>query len=282
MNRIREGYAVYPNPMFPGKTHSVDLTPEAVSGIVFWTRYPHPLMPFLTELDHRGYLYYFMVSLLDYPGHIEPRAPSPRRVVSLIHDLAAAIGPHRVFWRYDPVILGPMLSVDWHVDNFSRLARALSGAVEKVIVSTVDAYHHTVDDMGGAAQGFRYDPREYMLVLEKLAAVAAREGLVMQSCAEPDVNITGIRPGRCVDATLMERLSGRKTSRQKHVQRKGCLCQKSVDIGVNNTCVFGCRYCYATSSPEIALANYRRHDPEAPWIIRTPQFNQYRKFRQPS
>ena len=280
MNRIREGYAVYPNPMFPEKNHRVDLTPDAVSGIVFWTRYPQPLMPFLSELDSRGYTYYFMISLLNYPRHIEPQAPSPGRVISLIHDLAAIIGPQRVFWRYDPIILGPMVSAGWHMENFSCLAKALSGATEKVIVSTVDPYHHTVNDMGGTLQGFQYDPGEYMVLLEKLAAVASQEGLIMQSCAEPDVGITGITPGRCVDAALMERLSGRKTSRQKHMQRKGCLCQKSVDIGVNNTCVFGCRYCYATSSQEIAVANYRGHNPEAPWITRTPQFNRYRKCRQ--
>jgi len=36
----------------------------------------------------------------------------------------------------------------------------------------------------------------------------------------------------------------------------------SRDIGVYDTCLFGCEYCYATTSFERARLNNERHDPK--------------------
>jgi Domain of unknown function (DUF1848). len=42
-------------------------------------------------------------------------------------------------------------------------------------------------------------------------------------------------------------------------QRKFCGCMKSKDIGEYNTCVHLCEYCYANTSKEAALANWKCH-----------------------
>ena len=50
-------------------------------------------------------------------------------------------------------------------------------------------------------------------------------------------------------------------------QRKQCGCVVSKDIGVNNTCLYGCRYCYATSSLKAAKNNLEKHDKNSPSMI---------------
>lgn len=46
--------------------------------------------------------------------------------------------------------------------------------------------------------------------------------------------------------------------------RAGCHCIESRDIGAYDTCINGCRYCYANTDDRLALENYKRHDPDSP------------------
>jgi DNA repair photolyase len=269
MNRIREGVALYPNPLFPGKIHRVDLTPKAVNGIVFWTRYPKPLMPYLKELDQRGYAYYFLITILNYPREIEPRRVPIQKSIETVHALSQIIGPERVIWRYDPVMLAShKIDRSFHVENFSRLCEALAPSTRKVIVSVIDPYQKALSDL--KRWNISFNRVDYEDLFLEMVRISRKAGLTLQSCAEPFIKIPGVVPGRCVDAELIETLSGKKTSKAAHVQRKGCLCQKSVDIGIAHTCLFGCRYCYASSLDQIAQNNYRKHDPNSPRLIQTP------------
>jgi len=45
VNRVREGFCRVRNPFNPNLITTVDLTPEAVDAMVFWTRNPLPLLP---------------------------------------------------------------------------------------------------------------------------------------------------------------------------------------------------------------------------------------------
>ena len=42
-------------------------------------------------------------------------------------------------------------------------------------------------------------------------------------------------------------------------QREFCGCMAAKDVGEYNTCPHLCEYCYANTSKEIALANWKRH-----------------------
>jgi DNA repair photolyase len=62
-------------------------------------------------------------------------------------------------------------------------------------------------------------------------------------------------------------VSGRKDPGQRAL----CLCARAKDIGAPNTCLFGCTYCYATKSIEVARKNFTRHDPTSAALIGTPE-----------
>lgn len=49
--------------------------------------------------------------------------------------------------------------------------------------------------------------------------------------------------------------------------RRGCHCMESRDIGAYDTCMNGCKYCYANKDPQKAFENYRYHDPASPLLL---------------
>ena len=90
----------------------------------------------------------------------------------------------------------------------------------------------------------------------------------LYTCAEKiDLSEYGILHGACIDKERVQRLTGYKLDIEKDSGQRGeCRCVKSIDIGAYDTCVHGCKYCYATKSPELAKRRYKAHDPESPML----------------
>ena len=105
VNRLRAGYCTVPNPFNRRQVRRISLLPQDVDVIVFWTRSARPLMPFLDELDERGYRYYFQYTLLAYPPPLDHGVPSLEDALDTMRALAERVGPRRVIWRYDPIEL---------------------------------------------------------------------------------------------------------------------------------------------------------------------------------
>jgi len=265
MNRIRAGHCVYPNPVAPARFHRVSLRREDVLGFVFWTRHPAPLLPHLSELDRAGFAYYFQYTVLGYPHVIDPGSPSLDQAIRIFHVLAERGGSRRIVWRYDPILLGCGISTDWHRGNFLRIADAIGEDTRCLVVSVIDPYRMTHRRMGSPKDGVSCDLASYEELLVWIAGEAEGRGLSVQSCAEPSLPLPGISPGRCIDAALLYQLKGRPEPSElpPHGLREGCLCHRSVDIGANNSCGFGCQYCYATSNHAQALETVQRH--QAQW-----------------
>lgn len=274
MNRIRAGYCYYPNPVYPTKSHRVSLLKEDVSGFIFWSRHPAPLIPHLSELDKAGFPYYFQYTVTGYPEYIDGITPSVETAVRTFQALSEVIGPDRIVWRYDPIILTTDITAEWHRRNFRRLADAIGSSAHHLVISIVDPYMKTQRRLGSAVNGVCYTIDAYSDLLNWIAAEAAYRNLRVESCAEAALCIPGIAPGRCVDAQLLNEISGSgvTSSLRLHKQREGCLCHFSVDIGVNNSCGFGCKYCYATSNHDHAKETANKHNSEWTCISQDVQY----------
>lgn len=277
MNRIRAGSCTVSNPFNPRQVTEVSLRPEDVDAIVFWTRFPRPLLPHLDELDARGYRYYFQVTLLDYPRAIDPGVPPVEAALSAVRDLAARIGPERVVWRYDPIVFSAVTDAAYHRRTFERLAGALQGHTRRCVVSLADPYRKTARRMRAlAAQGVAVDCEVAVgpaieALMTALVHIAGEHGIEIVSCAEEvDLQVYGIPPGRCVDDDLIRSLFGIEVDGRKDpAQRAACGCVASKDIGMYDSCTFGCAYCYATSDFARARQNQARHDPEGSSLLPT-------------
>lgn len=273
MNRVRARYCLVPNPFNRLQVSRVSLEPVDVDAIVFWTRNPRPLVPHLPELDGRGYRYYFLVTLMANPRQIDPGCPPVETAIQNFRRLADGIGPERVIWRYDPILLSTATDPGFHLNAYSQIARALKGYTHRSVVSIVRVYRklrRRVSEL--AAQGIELLPHNeetLSALMGSLAETAAMNGMEIRSCAdELDLQRCGIRPGKCVDDELISRVFGLNLEVGKDpCQRAQCGCVAGRDIGMYDSCPAGCIYCYAVASFEQARARYRQHNPEAPSLL---------------
>jgi hypothetical protein len=276
INRLKEGFCFVQNPYNPAQFSHICLKPADVDAVVFWTRNALPIIPYLPEMNRQGYRYYFLYTVMANPRFLDPCCPGPEEAVEGFKKLASALGPDRVVWRYDPIVLTLKTDSGFHIEVFDWLASRLRGFTNRVVISLVQVYRKNrrrlerLSDSGSPL--IDISARRLDNFLESLASYAAGNGIEIFSCAQHnDMTHLGIKPGRCIDPDLIERALGIKVnSRKDPSQRPACGCVVSRDIGAYDTCIYGCRYCYASSSLKRAQRRFAAHDPLNPMLVPLP------------
>lgn len=269
MNRIAEGFVFVRNPLYPNKISKVEITPDVVDCIVFWSKNPKPLLPRLPELDSLEYKYYFQWTITAYREDVEPGVGNKEEIIQMILDLSARIGKERIILRYDPILITDSYSEEYHYKAFERLCGTVKEATNKIIISFVDDYRKNSRNLK-ELNIIPLKHEDMLRIAKELAAIASRYNLVVETCAEQiDLDDIGIKHGHCIDGDLIEKIIGHPIMNKdkKDGNREYCGCMKSIDIGQYDSCIFNCAYCYANVNAEIAYRNYLSHDPNSPILI---------------
>lgn len=287
-NRLKRGYCAWKNPY---NGHKMFVSFENCKFVVFWTKNPKPLIPYLHELDERGINYYFLFTLNDYVFEgFEPNLPSLDERINTFIELSEKIGKERVIWRFDPLILTDKLTPRdllvkiWHIGN------RLQGYTDKLVFSFIDLYGKTKVNMSKVLPSIPFSEIDRIKFTDEQQEEIF-EGLVkmkehwktigwdieMATCAENKTYKNGvdIKHNKCIDPDLIMRLCADDTEMCEYVsglkkasgQRPLCGCINSQDIGCYNTCLHQCAYCYANRDNDTAKQNSERHDPNNECIV---------------
>ncbi len=263
-NRIKEKYVYVRNPMNIHQVSKIDLSPEVVDCIVFWTKNPKPMLERLDEL--KAYKYYFQFTLTGYGTDIECNVPHKKEVIiPIFRELSSKIGKEKVIWRYDPIIFTEKYTPEYHLKAFEQISNALNGYTDKCVISFVDIYAKNKKSIAKlGAKGF--DKNQLLDFSKQLSIIASKNNMEIGSCAEIiDLEQCGIKHSCCIDQKLIESIIGCKINACKDKnQRKECGCIESVEIGTYNTCKNGCKYCYANYSQESVDKNCNRYNAMSP------------------
>lgn len=219
-NRLEKGYCVWINPFNQQKQY---ISFANCKVIVFWTKNPKPIIPYLHILDELGIHYYFQVTLNDYVAeNLEPNLPSLNDRIDTFKELSRIIGVSRIIWRFDPILLcneispRQILTKIWHIGN------AIKGYTEKLVFSFADikAYRKVQNNLiketslftkenvevGEGSDSQRIEIAEGLV---KLRNIWKEEGwnLTLATCAESiDLDAYNIEHNRCIDDRLLERV----------------------------------------------------------------------------
>ena len=301
-HRLEKGYSSWTNP-FNGVRLYVSY--ENTRFIVFWSKNPRPLLPYLHVLKERNIKCYIQYSLNDYEQEGLEKVPPLASRIETFKLLVKQLGKGAVVWRFDPLILTDKISVDDLLRKVQNIGDQLKDYTEKLVFSFADISIYKKVKHNLKVSGIQYQEWEKDQMVEfaeKLSAMNLERGWNFQlaTCGEEiDITKYNITRNRCIDGDLIARLAWDdkelmdfmkikikdvpppslfgepelprgaillphnhyfiSTHKKDSGQRPFCECMASKDIGEYNTCPHLCEYCYANTTKQLALQNWKRH-----------------------
>jgi hypothetical protein len=165
--------------------------------------------------------------------------------------------------------------VDFHIKQFSLIANELKSYTKRCIISIVDMYPKASSRFNEMAEkGIKIYSKLQIgdslnILIPDLVRITSENKMELFSCSEEiDLARYGVKAGKCIDNEYIRNCFGIDVINKKDpFQRKECGCVISKDIGMYDTCLFGCKYCYATQSFKKAKTLFDKHNPNSPSLI---------------
>lgn len=265
LRRFEEGYVLSRNPLFPNKVTRYELTPDKVDCVVFCSKDYKPILPRLHEITERFHTY-FHYTITAYGKEIEPGVPSVEESIRTLKELSAQVGRERIAWRYDPVLLTDTYTIEHHLETFEKMAEEIAPHIDRCIFSFVEMYRKLETNM---PELIALTEEDKDTLARGLGEIADKHGIFLQTCGtNGDFSRYGIHASGCMTLDILGRANGITFKNLKHKgMREGCHCIESRDIGAYDTCLNGCKYCYANKSPKKTRENFKFHDPASPLLL---------------
>jgi hypothetical protein len=232
----------------------------------------------LEEVLNIGYPVLWNVTLTGLGGsEVEPKVPPTDKALKAIIELSGIVPAQAILWRYDPIFISEKFGAEFHVATFSRLVEQLAGRVDRVTTSFVEVYGRRVKPDLVAYQTETGDGFKDLFIAEKvriaarIREIAESAGVPFTLCCSPEVRKeVDCSPAGCNRfewaCRVYPELRQHRQLRDKPT-RPDCGCSEEIDIGVYDTCIYGCRYSYGSCNDCVARQNFNKHDPEYPCIL---------------
>ena len=251
VNRWNEGYFDVRNPFNPKLVSRIFVSD--VDMIVFCTKNPLPLLDTIHLFSVPIQL---QVTITGYFKDMEPQVPDKGEIIACVQKLSSYLGKENVCVRYDPILLNSKYDVDYHIRAFNKLCTILKGYVSKVIVSFVDDYKNVRNNH---LDYHEPSNEEYL----KLKEAFEKNDMKIVSCMENEYHI-GDEKDCCISIKYAFERTGKFF---KEWKARDCHCVNMVDVGAYNSCLHGCKYCYANFDSKKIVSNYKMHDVNSSLLI---------------
>ena len=135
VSQFKQGFVNWTNP-YNGKPSPIDLRNCRL--IIFWTKNAAPFIKHLAYFDSKRINYYFLHTLNNYePEGYEPGVPAIKERIETFKKLSGLIGPEKLIWRFDPVLLSDTLSLNDLLTRIRNLSEELSPYTRRLIISFI-------------------------------------------------------------------------------------------------------------------------------------------------
>ncbi|MDC7294722.1 DUF1848 domain-containing protein [Butyrivibrio sp. DSM 10294] len=263
-NRLREGFVYVRNPYNMTYVTKYVLHPSVVDLFSFCSKNPEPMLKYLDLL--RPYGTYWYVTITGYGRDIEPNVPEIPEVTETFKRLSEFAGVDSMGWRYDPIFLDEKYTVGYHLEKFAEIAKTLEGYTETAVISFIDLYQKVKKNFPEAKT---IEKKDRLYLGENMVKIAAEHGMTLRPCGEGnELEQFGADCSGCMTQEIFEKAVHNTMAFPKNKNTRAiCDCFLGNDIGMYNTCLHMCRYCYANYDEQTVRNNRKNHDPESPLLI---------------
>lgn len=236
--------------LLPGRfgTSKISLLPEDVYCFIFWTK--NPSDHFFKHLNEIKSPFYVQWTISGYDNDLETKLPKKDEIVDRFILLSRLLGPERVIWRYDPILINDKYTIEEHILRFRKFYKKLVPFTTRCVISFMDEYGK-IAPLVKAREMRAPSLNEIQAITKAFSDIVAADGnlITIQTCSEGkyDLSAYGVHEGACIDAELIERITGNTLPEEikKANSFRRCNCAINTDIGSYHTCKHGCKYCYA-------------------------------------
>ena len=181
-------------------------------------------------------------------------------------ELSDYLGVNKISWRYDPIFITEKYSLDYHIDKFEQIASEISDYTNDCTISFIDLYRKVLRNFPEVCE---VTTDERLIIGENFSKIAKEYGIRMKTCVEGTLlDQFGFDSSGCMTQQVIEKAIGNNLKIPKGKYRiRECDCIFGRDIGAYNTCLHGCKYCYANFSTKLVKRNWKLHNPDSPLLI---------------
>lgn len=209
-HRLEVGYSAWTNPFNGVKSY---ISYEKTRFIVFWSKNPEPLIPYLHVLREKNINCYIQYTLNDYEDAKLEKVPSLEKRISTFKELVSQLGVGKVVWRFDPLILTDDITIDDLLERIKNIGDQLKGYTEKLVFSYADIESYKKVKANLIKSGIPYKDWTDSQMNEfanKLSKMNKERGwnLALATCGEKiDIEKYGISHNKCIDGDLITRIA---------------------------------------------------------------------------
>jgi hypothetical protein len=253
MDAIRQKELVVRNPLYRNQSKKVDLGPQSVEWIVFWSRDYHSFL--LNHDFFADYELFFHFTILSHHPKLEKVQIEQERSIKQMEQLVRIYEPERVIWRYDPIVIwaeGHHIKTNYCEEEYEYLCLTFSSFGLKScyfsFVSDYNKFKTRFYQKYPHAKLLNQTEHSFGTILIRMRQIAASYGIMLYTCCNDSLIGFNTEKGRCISGSLLNNIKKMKiVSEAKTPTRLDCGCSRSIDIGdyIQHPCHFGCIYCYA-------------------------------------
>lgn len=277
LNRIEDGSVCTKNP-YNNDIYKYPLDSSIIDCLCFCTKNPKNLLKNIDRLEN--YNQFWFVTITPYGKDVEANVPSYKKVINTFKELSETIGVNKISWRYDPIFINEKYTLDYHIEKFTEISDELSSFTNDCTISFIDLYSKVKRNFPSVRE---VTMKEQLTIGEEFSKIAAENNILMKTCVEGNhLEKFGFDCTGCMTQKVIENAIGNNLKIPKGKYRiRDCDCIFGRDIGAYNTCLHGCKYCYANSNMKLVKKNQKLHNPESPLLIGDVD-GEVREVREPS